>query len=41
VRDKMHVVDQVLRLTGEFLAQLRILRGDSDRAGVAMAFCAA
>ena len=31
------VIDDVLRLAGEFLAQLGILRGDADRAGVQMA----
>ena len=35
--DEEHEVDDMLRLAGEFLAQLRVLRGDADRAGVQMA----
>ena len=35
--DEEHEVDDVLGLAGEFLAQLRVLRGDADRAGVQMA----
>ena len=34
---KREEVDDVLGLAGELLAQLRILRGDADRAGVEMA----
>ncbi len=30
------IVDDMLRLAGKLLAQLRILRGDADRAGVQM-----
>lgn len=33
-----HVVDDVLRVTGELPAKHRVLRGDSDRAGVQVAF---
>ncbi len=35
--DHEQVVDDVLRLAGELLAQHRILRGDADRAGVEVA----
>ena len=37
LRDEGEIVDQVFRLAGEFLAKLRVLRGDSDRAGVEVA----
>jgi hypothetical protein len=33
----MHVVDDVLGLAHELLAELRVLRGDAHRAGVAVA----
>ncbi len=35
--DEEEVIDDVLRLPGEFLAQHRVLRRDPDRAGVQMA----
>ena len=35
--DHEQVIDDVLRLAGELLAQHRVLRGDADRAGVEMA----
>ena len=35
--DEAHEVDDVLGLAGELLAQLRVLRGDADRAGVQVA----
>ena len=35
--DEEHEVDHVLGLAGEFLAKLRVLRGDADGAGVEMA----
>ena len=35
--DEAHEVDDVLGLAGELLAQLRVLRGHADRAGVQMA----
>ncbi len=37
LRDELHEVHGVLRIAGEFRAQLRILRGDADGAGVQMA----
>ena len=37
MRDEAHEVHDVLRLAGELLAQLRILRRDAGRAGVQMA----
>jgi hypothetical protein len=37
LRDEEEVVDHVLGLTGEALAQDRVLRRDADRAGVEMA----
>ena len=36
-RDKEKEIDHVLGLAGEFLAQLRILRGDPDRTSIQMA----
>ena len=35
--DEEHEVDDMLRLAGEFLAKLGVLRGDADRAGIEMA----
>jgi ATP/maltotriose-dependent transcriptional regulator MalT len=35
--DEGHEIDHVLGLAGEVLAQLRILGGDADRAGVLLA----
>ena len=35
--DEAHEVDDVLRVAGELLAQLRVLRRDADRAGVEVA----
>ena len=35
--DEEHEVDDVLRLAGEFLAKLGVLRGDADGAGVEVA----
>src|SRR5215469_1298108 len=36
--DKEEIIDDVLGLAGEALAQYRVLRCDADRAGVEMAF---
>ena len=35
--NEAHEIDDVLRIAGELLAQLGILRGDADRAGIQMA----